>query len=97
MTPGAVIYLMMISGWLPGWIVVARVYTGVEDARYLSIYMLRKARRNLHFHPPNQAWRPSTYERAHSSFVPLTNLLLLHAVAVTTQLGPINGRRPAVF
>ena len=38
----------MMSGWFPSRIVVARVYTGVEDARYLSIHMPRKARRNGH-------------------------------------------------
>ena len=35
----------------PRWIPAAMVYTGVEDAQYLSIFTLRKARRNPQVDP----------------------------------------------
>ena len=57
LTPGAV-----ISGWFPRKIFVARVYrlqADVDGARYLSIYMLGKAKRT-YFFLSGQAWRPST-------------------------------------
>ena len=65
------------------WLLQGYTQVGVPDTRYLSINLLRRARRNLYFDPPKlQAWRPSTYRRAHSSFVPVN----IAAVAVTTQL-----------
>ena len=60
---------------------VARVYTSVADTRYLSIYLLRRARRNLHFDAPKLGDRPPTGELIRSSFVPLTTTA---AFAVTT-------------
>ena len=50
---------------------VARVHTGVADTRYLSIYLLRRARKNLYFDPP--ADRPPTGEL----IAPLYHSLLL--------------------
>ena len=63
-------------------VVVAMVYTGVADTRYLSIYLLRRAKRNLPFDPPKLGDRPPTSEL----IAPLYHPLLIAAVAVTTQL-----------
>ena len=75
-----------------------QVYTpdtgGIEDARYLSMYMLRKARRNLFFSSA-QASRPSTYQGAQSSFVPPTTTAAV-AFTTSTQLWPID-RRPLLL
>ena len=58
LTPGAV-----ISCWFPNDFRCKGILTGVEDARYLSTwYMLRKARRNLHFDPPKLGDPPPTSE-----------------------------------
>ena len=32
-----------------GSVAVAKVYTGVADTWYISVYLLRRARRKLHF------------------------------------------------
>ena len=66
----------------------------MDDDRYLSIIIVcAKEGKKETFSISAQAWRPSTYERVHSSFVPLTTA----AVAVTTQqLWPTIGRRPVV-
>ena len=53
----------------------------MADTRYLSIHLLRRARRNLHFDPPKLGDRPPTGELIRSSFVPLATTA---AVAVTT-------------
>ena len=64
---------------------------GVEDVRYLSIYLPRKATRSLFFESI-QAWRPSTYyEQCHNSFAPPTPAA---AVAVTTQCAAVANRSP---
>ena len=55
-------------------------YVGVD--LYRSKYMLRQEITSFFFSA--QAWRPSTCEGAHSSFVPLTTA----AVAVTTSTQP---------
>ena len=55
-----------------------------------TVYILKKARRNLLLFSA-EAWRPSTYyEQAHSSFVPFTAA----AVAVTTQYAAVANRTP---
>ena len=52
---------MSVEYWLVPWIVVARAYTGgTEDTRYLSINILRKARKNLRFDPPKLGDPPPT-------------------------------------
>ena len=57
-----------------------------------SQYMLRKARMNLFFHPPKLGDPPpTTYGRAHTSFVPLTAA----AVTVTTQYAAVAYRSPS--
>ena len=61
---------------------VARVYSGVADTRCLSIYLLRRAIRNLHFDPRKLGDRPPTGEL----IAPLYHSLLQYttaAVAVT--------------
>ena len=63
------------------------LYTGVKDTQYVSIYMLRKARRNLHFDPPKLDDPPPKSEL----MAPLYPLATA-AVAVTTQLWPVYGR-----
>ena len=74
----------------------ARVYTGVAETRYLSVCLLRRARRNVHFDPRKLGDRPPTYGRAHGSLVPLTSTA---PVAVTTYVRScglkVAGRRPA--
>ena len=60
---------------------VARVYTGVEDARYLPIYLLRRARRKRSFDPPKLGDRQHTGELMRGSFIPHSHIA---AVAVTT-------------
>ena len=87
MTPRAV-----VSGWFASRILVARVYTSVEDARYLPIYLYAKEDKKEPAFRSAQACQPSTYERAHSSSVPLATA----AVVVTTRLWPIVGRCPVV-
>ena len=71
---------------------VARVYTGVVDTRYLSIELLRRARRNLHFDPPKLGDRPPTGEFT----APLhhTLLLLLQSPSLPTQPWPTGRRSP---
>ena len=59
-------HLIMISGWFPSWIVVARTW-------YLSIYMLMKARTNVYFDPPKLGDPPPTSEL----FAPLFHSLLM--------------------
>ena len=54
---------------------VARVYTDVAGTRYLSIYLLRKARRNLHFDPPKLDDPPPKSEL----MAPLYHSLLLQS------------------
>ena len=71
------------------------LYTGVEDTRYLSISMVRKARRNDHCDPPELGDIPPTSELL-APFVTLTNTTTAAAVAVTTQLWP-RGRHPAIL
>ena len=75
-TPGAVI---------GGWICLKDCrcksihrLVGVEDARYLSIYMRRKARRNLLFHPPKLGDPPRTRELV----CPLHHPLLLWSTSM---------------
>ena len=64
---------------------VARIYTGVADTRYLSIYLLRRARRNLHFDPPKLGDRPPTVE----FIAPLYySLLPLQSPSLRTQKLP---------
>ena len=68
---------------------VARVYAGVADTRSLSICLLRRARRNLHFDPPKLGGRPPTGEL----IAPLYHsLILLQSPSLRTQLWP-TGRR----
>ena len=70
---------------------VARVYTGVADTRYLLIYLLRRARRNLHFDPPKLGDRSPTGELV----APLYHsLLLLQSPSLRTQLWPTGRRSP---
>ena len=51
------------------------LYTGVKDTQYVSIYMLRKARRNLHFDPPKLDDPPPKSEL----MAPLYHSLLLQS------------------
>ena len=76
----------------PGFVsVVGTVYTSVADTRYLSIYLLRRARRNVHFDPPNLGDRPSTGEL----IAPLYHsLLLLRSPSLRTQLWPTGRQSP---
>ena len=68
---------------------VRRIHTGVADTRHLSIYLLKRARRNLHFDPPQLGHRPPTGEL----ITPLYHsLLLLRSPSLRTQLWP-TGRR----
>ena len=53
---------------------------GLADTSYLSIYLLRRARRSLHLYPPKHGDRPHTAEFIRSSVVPITTTA---AVAVT--------------
>ena len=71
---------------------VARVYTGVADTRYLSIKLLRRATKNLHFDPTNLGDRPPTGE----FIAPLhhTLLLLLQSPSLPTQPWPTGRRSP---
>ena len=72
-----------MGGGFSSWIVVVRfVYTGVEDNRHLSIYMLRKERRDIHFDPPKLGDPPPPSELIAPSFVLLTTTAA--AVAFTT-------------
>ena len=72
----------MASGAVSG---CARVYTGVADTRYLSVYVLRTARGNLRFDPPKLGDRPRTGELV----APLNrSLLLLPSPLLPTQLRP---------
>ena len=68
LTPGAV-----ISGWfLEGFSLLGYTQTGVEDDRYLSIYVLRKARTNLFFfHLPKLGDPPRTSELIAPLYHPL--------------------------
>ena len=79
MTPGSV------SG-------VGRVYTGVADTRYLSIYLLRRVRRNhLHFDPPKLGDRPPTGELIAPSY---HSILLLRSPSLSMLLWPAGRRSP---
>ena len=58
---------------------IATVSSGVADTQYISIFILRCSRRNLHYDPPKLGHRPPT--PGGSSFVSLTTTA---AVAATT-------------
>ena len=62
----------------------------MADTRYLSIYLLRRATRNLHFDPPKLGNRLPKGE-----LIPPLNhtLLLLQSPSLRTQLWP-TGRSP---
>ena len=63
----------------------------VADTRYLSIYLVRRARRNLDFYPPKLGDRPPTGEL----IAPLYHsLLLLQSPSLRTQLWPAGRRSP---
>ena len=64
----------------------------MADTRYLSIYLLRRATRNLHFDPTNLGDRPPTGE----FIAPLhhTLLLLLQSPSLPTQPWPTGRRSP---
>ena len=73
------------TGGVPRWqsfcpdrLAEATLYTGVEDTRYLSVHLLRSARRNLCFDPSKLCDRRPTGKL----IVPSTHSLA--AVAVTT-------------
>ena len=67
------------------------IHRCVADTRYLSIYLLRRARRNVHFDPPNLGDRPSTGEL----IAPLYHsLLLLRSPSLRTQLWPTGRQSP---
>ena len=67
------------------------IHGGVEVAQYLaSNDMPRKARSNLYFLIRPSLVKPTYYEQAHSSFVPLAAA----AVAVTTQYAAVAYRSP---
>ena len=59
---------------------------------YLSIYIVypKEGKKEPIFFSSAQAWRPSIYERAHSSFAPPTTTAV--AVTTSTQLWPIDHR-----
>ena len=69
------------------------IHRCVADTRYLSIYLLRRASRNLHFDPPKLGDRPPTSELIRSSFAP-SSLLLLKSSSLRTQLWPTGRRSP---
>ena len=63
----------------------------MADTRYLSIYLLRRARRNLHSDPPKLGDRPPTSEL----IAPLYHsLLLLQSPSLRTQLWPTGRQSP---
>ena len=83
------------SGWFARRIFVARkrvYYIGVEDTRYLWIYLVYavEGKKNLHFDA-----RGSNYERAHHSSL-VHSLLLLQSPSLRTQLWP-KCRRPVAL
>ena len=74
-------------------VAVARVQTGAADIRYLSVYLLRRARRNLHFDSSKLGNRPRTGE----FIVPLTNSLLLQSPSLRSCGLQVAGRRPVLL
>ena len=66
----------------PGSVSGGYTLSGIADTRYLSIYRLRRARRNLHFDPPKLGHHPPAGELV-SPLYPLTTTAAV-AVAVTT-------------
>ena len=77
----------MAPGSVTAAVGVARVCTCVADTRYLSICLLRRARRNLYFYPPKLGDRPPTGELIRS-FVLLATTA---AVTVTTYAAVVHG------
>ena len=73
-------------------VIAARVYTGVADTRYLSIYPLR---RNLHFDPTKLELgdRPRTGE----IIAPMYHSLLLQSPSLRSCGLQVAGRRPVVL
>ena len=62
------------------------VQVGAENTRYLSIYLLRKAKSNLHFDPPKLRDPPLTMELIALLCTTHFYTNTAAAVAVTTQL-----------
>ena len=70
---------------------VVKVHTGVADTRYLSIYLLRRAKRNSHFDPPKLGDRSLT-----GGLIALLyqSLHMLQPPSLRTQLWPTRRRSP---
>ena len=68
----------MAPGSVTAAVGVARVCTCVADTRYLSICLLRRARRNPHFDPPKLGDHPSTSQL----IAPLYHSLLLQSASL---------------
>ena len=84
-------------GFLEGSSLQWYTQVGVEDAPYLSMFMVyaeEGKKEVFFFHPPKLGDPPQTYEGAHSSFVPPTTAAV--AVTTSTQLWRID-RRPVLL